>query len=177
MKTLEFYVKEIREERLNLHDIQVPPTEIGLEIEEVRFVKPIDGHIQLSRHVQDVYVKANCSTWVEVECRRCVEPFETEVETDIEVEFRPQDESKPIDPLLVDAGERYYSEDCIDLSEEARQAITLEIPIWPLCAESCKGLCLHCGENLNIAACDCKPPETVYSPFAGLADLLEMRET
>jgi uncharacterized protein len=122
-------------------------------------------------------VKADFSAWVEVPCRRCLELFETAMEAHIEVQFCPRDEAQSIDPLLVDAGERYYSEDVIDLSEEVRQALTLEIPMWPLCEEACKGLCSHCGENLNVATCRCAATPIASSPFAVLAELLRERET
>ena len=171
MKTLEFRIKEIHEERMSSHELLVSPAEIGLEIEDVRVVGHLYGRLQLLRRVGEVYVKSNFSALIEAPCRRCAEPFETHIEADIEVQFCPTDESNPIDPLLIDAGVRYYSGECIDLSEDVRQAITLEIPVWPLCAESCKGLCHHCGENLNIATCNCDALETVSKPFAVLADL------
>jgi len=171
MKTLEFRIKEIHEERMSSHELLVSPAEIGLEIEDVRVVGHLYGRLQLLRRVGEVYVKSNFSALIEAPCRRCAEPFETHIEADIEVQFCPTDESNPIDPLLIDAGVRYYSGECIDLSEDVRQAITLEIPVWPLCAESCKGLCHHCGENLNIATCNCNALETVSKPFAVLADL------
>jgi uncharacterized protein len=58
------------------------------------------------------------------------------------------------------------------LSEEVRQALTLEIPPWSLCSESCQGLCPHCGENLNTTNCGCHIPKDGFSPFAALTDLL-----
>jgi len=29
-----------------------------------------------------------------------------------------------------------------------------------LCSSTCKGLCVHCGANLNNGACDCAPEWT-----------------
>jgi uncharacterized protein len=39
-----------------------------------------------------------------------------------------------------------------------RDALLLELPLAPLCREDCRGLCAHCGADLNDGPCDCAPP-------------------
>ncbi len=173
MKTLEFIVREISDNQSARHEVWVPPAEIDLELEEAQFVGEIHGHLQLSRRAEDVYVKGSFSTSVEVECRCCVESFTTSILGDIEVQFCPADATTPSAPWQADTGERYYLGDTIDLSEEVRQSLILEIPNWPLCSETCKGLCPQCGENLNVTDCGCQIAEEASSPFAALADLLD----
>ena len=140
MKTLEFIVREISDNRITRHEVWVPPAEIKLALEEAQFVEEIHGNIQLSRRVEDVYVKGSFSASVEVECRCCVEPFATSILGEVEVQFCPTDAATPSDPWQADTGERYYSGDTIDLSEEVRQSLILEIPNWPLCSEDCLSL-------------------------------------
>lgn len=176
MKALEFVVREIREDSPYVHEIQVAPSEIDLELEDAQFAGPIHSRIQLLRSNQNVYVKGDFSASVVVECRRCVEPIETEVTSEIGLYFSHSGKPESVDPSLIEAGERYYSGDTIDLCEDVRQSLVLEIPIWPLCVESCKGLCPKCGENLNIAECNCRGSEDASSPFSALADLLERSE-
>ncbi len=173
MKTLEFIVREISDNRPARYEVRVPPAEIDLTLEEAQFVGEIHGQLQLSRRVEDVYVKGNFSTSVEVECRCCVELITTSISGDIEVQFYPTDVASSSDPWQADTGERYYLGDTIDLSEEVRQSLILEIPNWPLCSETCKGLCPQCGQNLNAADCGCHISEERSSPFAALADLLD----
>ncbi len=43
----------------------------------------------------------------------------------------------------------------IDLNPDIREEIILDYPIKPLCNPNCKGLCLHCGKNLNEGGCSC----------------------
>ena len=173
MKALEFSVKDINETGVDLHELPVPPMEIGLEIEEGQLVKPIHGNIQLARRVNEVYVKADFSTSIEIMCRRCTERFGTDIATRIELQFYPTEKPEQVEPWLLDVGERYYSGEVIDLTEEVCQALTLEIPIWALCSESCEGLCPHCGADLNVTHCDCYKPEAGSSPFAALVDILD----
>jgi uncharacterized protein len=51
----------------------------------------------------------------------------------------------------------YYRDDCIDLNELLREQFYLALPMKPLCAEECRGLCSQCGSNLNLASCGCAP--------------------
>ena len=42
-----------------------------------------------------------------------------------------------------------------DLTESAREGIILVLPSYPICGEGCKGVCPHCGKNLNEGPCGC----------------------
>ena len=55
----------------------------------------------------------------------------------------------------------------LDLTESAREGIILALPSYPICKEACKGLCPHCGKNLNEGACACAEGGGA-SPFAAL---------
>jgi uncharacterized protein len=50
----------------------------------------------------------------------------------------------------------YYRDETIDLGELVREQFYLALPMKPLCAEACKGLCPQCGMNLNQGTCDCR---------------------
>ena len=44
----------------------------------------------------------------------------------------------------------------LDLTEVVRQDLWLNLPTSPACQPDCKGLCSHCGQNLNQGSCGCK---------------------
>lgn len=54
----------------------------------------------------------------------------------------------------------------IDIMYLVRQTLALTEEIRFLCKPDCKGLCPQCGQDLNVAPCDCKPEN--LSPFAEL---------
>ena len=54
----------------------------------------------------------------------------------------------------------------IDIMLVVRQTLALTEEIRFLCKPDCKGLCPHCGKNLNTGLCACK--EEDLSPFAVL---------
>lgn len=44
----------------------------------------------------------------------------------------------------------------VDLEPLAAEELVLALPQFPLCSESCKGICQHCGKNLNEGPCECE---------------------
>lgn len=55
-----------------------------------------------------------------------------------------------------DFSESFYRGDVIDLGQLIEEQFYLALPMKPLCRPDCKGLCSHCGTNLNVASCDCQ---------------------
>ncbi len=55
--------------------------------------------------------------------------------------------------------------DELDLEPLARDAVLLDLPLAPLCADDCLGLCPQCGANWNVPTCDCPPDRR--SPLVG----------
>ena len=55
----------------------------------------------------------------------------------------------------------------LDLTESVREGIILALPSYPICKEDCKGICFHCGQDLNVSACRCAKGET-NSPWDAL---------
>ena len=55
-----------------------------------------------------------------------------------------------------DLGTAFYRDETIDLGDLVREQLYLALPMKPLCAEACKGLCPQCGTNLNRGTCDCR---------------------
>ena len=47
----------------------------------------------------------------------------------------------------------------LDLTDDIREELLLELPGYPLCRPDCKGLCPQCGRDLNEGDCGCAPPE------------------
>ncbi|MFA6028864.1 MAG: DUF177 domain-containing protein [Elusimicrobiota bacterium] len=62
----------------------------------------------------------------------------------------------------------------LDVADDVRQAVLLEVPPRSLCREDCRGLCPQCGQNLNAAPCACRV-ETP-SPFAALKNPVVKKE-
>jgi len=46
--------------------------------------------------------------------------------------------------------------DQLDITADIREALLLSMPGFNVCSESCKGLCVQCGKNLNEGPCACE---------------------
>lgn len=109
---------------------------------------------------------------VEVACVRCLEEFEFNLESSVELLFylKPTvDEEGDELPSVNEQGE-------IALYEELYAALRVEAPFAPVCSDDCKGLCPQCGINLNEDTCNCANEPDPNHPFAGLADLIKNDE-
>jgi uncharacterized protein len=49
----------------------------------------------------------------------------------------------------------HFEGDNIDLTPEVLRLIFWDLPMKPLCQADCRGLCLHCGVDLNLNNCTC----------------------
>lgn len=151
--TLVFDVKDLRHEDFKKYEALVPPETLGLIYEEAEFVSPLSCTVHLLRQGgNNICVTADITSVMSVECGRCVEPFKIDVTTSLNLFFSLKNESSEED----EADERYYDGETLDISEDTRQALILEIPMWPLCSKTCEGLCLQCGTELNAGACSCE---------------------
>jgi uncharacterized protein len=180
--TLVFDARNIQDGVFNSHEVEILTSQLELDIEDIRFISLVRGTVQLLRHSEDnIYVKAEVFTDVEMQCGRCLEPFEEDITATFELQFTPTNNPEEIQVKGTEDGECYYDGETFDISEGARQALVIQIPVWPLCTQTCEGLCYGCGVNLNEEHCICQNIDdieseetpSVNSPFAVLPQLLE----
>ncbi len=131
----------------------------------------ITGEVRLEKHGSDILVRGSLAGSLEMACGRCLEPFVAPVAADFDLLLVPgpepvnrEDEELSGADLDLD----YYAGETVDLEAIIREQIILLIPLKPLCDETCKGLCPHCGANLNQEICQCREGKA-DSPLAQLA--------
>lgn len=101
-------------------------------------------------------------------CSRCLVEYEQDFKLDIDEKFY-------FEPSLADQTEGYEVRDqVVDLEPMLRDAIVLSIPMRPVHAEDCKGLCPVCGGDLNVS--DCRHAErAVDARWAPLQSLMAVQ--
>jgi len=113
-----------------------------LDLGESEFVTPVGGmRYALKAEIigTELLVRGEARQRLVCVCSRCAESFETEV----------------AEPEFVCSYEINAATDFVDLTGEIREAIILALPGYPVCRESCQGLCMTCGANLNDTTCRC----------------------
>ena len=89
-----------------------------------------------TRAERELVVRAKIRCQARLECGRCLQMFEQPLQTSTILSYEVQ------------------PTDVIDITEDVRQELILVYPMSPVCHEGCRGLCLVCGQNLNVARCE-----------------------
>jgi uncharacterized protein len=127
------------------------------------------GSADFGRTPQGLVAEVEISGRTQVECARCLEPFELPVATEFTELYAFDERSMSESQLLLPANHQ------IDLAPLAREYLLLDMPITPLCRPDCKGLCTVCGVNRNRE--DCGHEQHPGDPrFSVLKDLLDPKE-
>ena len=50
----------------------------------------------------------------------------------------------------------YYEGDGVEIADVAREQVLLWLPMQWVCQADCKGICPICGQNRNLAPCNCQ---------------------
>ena len=124
-------------------------------------------------------VRGNLATALRLRCVRCLEDFTIPLAVSFHYQLLPEQKRELPQEMEIPKEEfdtYYYSGAVVDLGPLVLEQIILHIPVHPLCRESCKGICQHCGADLNRAPCSCAGEEDAPSPFAVLKDFSVSRK-
>ncbi len=134
--------------------------------EEVELVS-LQGTLRLTRTPQGILVKGILSAKTATECVRCLSPISHPFAVEISELFAlPTSPHAEASQFLIDEG--FF----IDLRPILREEAILAIPIHMVCSPDCKGLCPHCGQNLNQGTCSCES-DHIDPRLAALRALLD----
>ncbi|MBQ9058025.1 MAG: DUF177 domain-containing protein [Atopobiaceae bacterium] len=139
----------------------------------------IDYELMLTHAGEGILATGLIKAHVVSQCDRCLERAEFDITAEVDEYFlfelpdltlavSGSDADDESDYSLVSADET------IDLSAPLNEALLMETPFVVLCSEDCKGLCPHCGANLNEGTCSCASRDEQKlqeSPFSVLSDL------
>jgi uncharacterized protein len=120
---------------------------------------PVEFAADVWKDARKVRLTGQLKAALELECSRCLEPFEVPVAARFDVLFLPASQNAGEGEREVkedDLGVSYYRDDVIDLGEVIREQFYLALPMKPLCREACLGLCPVCGTNRNRDTCSCE---------------------
>jgi len=136
--------------------VTVPVNEpITLQVDDQRLAAQASGTLRVDRTNHGVLVRGRVRAPVPLICSRCLIPFEATVNAEVEEELS-------LEPVSGDGGE-LNAEDFVvwvgpshevDLTEIVRQDLQMNVPMAPLHAKDCLGLCPVCGANWNERACE-----------------------
>ena len=143
--------------------------EIPFELDKVKLedleLKKLEGLVTIGRTPQGLVVLGKFTAATRLECVRCLKEFTDPLEWQFTELYAFTKKSVSESELLVPDDAH------IDLAPLLREYALLEIPINPLHSPDCKGLCIECGQDLNVKDCGHSQEED-DSPFSVLKKLL-----
>jgi uncharacterized protein len=132
---------------------------LSLKPEEVFLMNPVEIDLYVIKSADKFTFQAKVSALLEAECARCLKLFQHPLRSEIKF---------VIDQTDIAGGADFQDDDYIFLSKaipayglvpRIKEALILNLPMRFLCSPECKGLCPHCGKDLNLQTCNCKKEE------------------
>lgn len=163
-------------------------------------LESVHGKIDLHRIDQEININGSIRLSLHPHCDRCGEKFEYAFQTPLHIVLSPAiREAAPVKKYYKDKKKKNESdrEDWVEemtdedlsgaddegfftyengrfvLKDVLQECLVLQLPLKFLCAESCKGLCVQCGQNLNAGPCRCKPAVEIEEPKESVWDNLK----
>ncbi len=162
-------------ERLDLHEISL--TDLGADIEVLRRLDRYDARVNLKSTATGVMAEFCGEFTAVLPCVRCLEDAVMSFKERLHLEYvagvDPRIKHVKTELQAKDIDRVYFTGNDIDLAIGLRELVVLALPIAPLCAPSCAGICPVCGRNRNKNACRCQAP--VVGRFMPAAPLRRIR--
>ena len=127
------------------------------------------GH---KENVDDIRVVAGLDATLDANCARCLEPVQYPINRAFDLLYRPLGVDRRAEEVAITEADTeigYYEGEGLLLEDVLREQVLLATPLKLVCREECKGLCPHCGANLNNETCNCQQPGDPR--WAALSDL------
>lgn len=134
--------------------------ELDLSAGGVEFTEPIRVELSATKTGDELIFQGTVVAKADLECARCLENFEATISSRLQfvihlIELNQPQDTDDDDFIVLPKTTQEY-----DIGQRVREAILLELPLKPLCSDTCLGLCPMCGTNLNESECDCRPDKT-----------------
>ncbi len=172
---LKVEMRDLKEGPVELR-VDCRPAAFDLSDEEFTFPEQVTGLVRYSLAGPRVLSRGMLHTAASTKCVRCLN--DALVRLDAEVDSVYENDAELLKPetgtvALEERIVQYFDGDIIRPESEFREAILVELPSRPLCSPDCKGLCPHCGADLNEGPCAC--PKDVGDLNEWKAALKEIR--
>lgn len=143
-------------------NFSIAPDEIDLEGEAIKLKADVKFDGKVKKGIVQSDIEGNILTVIEVECSRCLQAIEVNLDFPFEAVFiSPENytQEKEAELRADDLEVSILKNDRIDLTELAREQILLNVTTQIFCREDCKGLCQKCGASRNLIDCNCETKE------------------
>jgi len=171
---LTFKVSDIRDDGLRV-DEPIPAALVSSALEGTAFRAGAPGRVkaEMTRVSGGVLLRGRFALELGTECKRCLKDVALSLPVAFTLNLVPAKQVRGEHDgagegeddgrgerggtfQLDDADREVFDGEKIELDPILREQVLLALPMDALCAESCKGLCAQCGQDLNEKPCGCE---------------------
>jgi DUF177 domain-containing protein len=168
---MDLNLEQAFEEPIELsHRFEVPAARLGRP--ELVSLDPVAFRGRLEKADPGFLLNGELQMTGAVSCVRCLKEVPFRRRTAVAWAFAPEHERPNEEELELkseDLDVVWYADLVVPLDPLIDEQIQLELPMKPLCAEGCRGLCPQCGADLNAVPCACeKPADDRWTPLKSL---------
>jgi DUF177 domain-containing protein len=124
-------------------EIQLSPLQLGGQ-RYLPVPEKVPAELRVSRASTGTVFELDFTGRLHGPCQRCL------ADAVVERRIRAREYQAASPDAPEDLQSPYVHDDRLDLSEWARDALALELPVQILCRPECAGLCPVCGKDLNV---------------------------
>lgn len=167
-------VKELAVHKIRLRQNYAPGA-VDYHTGDFRQVDPLEVRATAEMVEGQIRVVGELHTRLELVCARCLEPVFEEVSREFDLLYRPMQSIAREDEFrlkLDDTDIAFFEGDGLFLADVLAEQVLLAIPMKVICRSDCRGLCPHCGANLNTDECRCE----AHAKDSRLAPLARLKQ-
>jgi uncharacterized protein len=150
-------VKELAAHPVRLRQSYAPGA-VDYHTGDFRQVSPLEVRATAELLEGQIRIAGEFHTRLELVCARCLDPVVEEVNRDFDLFYRPMQSIHRDEEFrlkLDDTEIAFFQGEGLFLTDVLAEQVHLAVPMKAICRSDCRGLCTHCGANLNTDECRC----------------------
>jgi DUF177 domain-containing protein len=151
-------VNELATRKIRIRKNYAPGT-LDFHSGEFRQIEPLDVRATAELVDDQIRIYGTFHTRLEMVCARCLEIVVEEVSKNFDLFYRPMNSVSREEEFrlnLDDTEIAFFEGDGLFLADVLAEQVNLSLPMKVICRSDCRGLCSHCGVNLNQEECRCE---------------------
>ena len=148
---------------LALHKIRIQqsfaPGALDFHSKDFRQIEPLEVRATAELVDSEIRISGALHTRLELVCARCLESVPEEISRDFDLYYRPMAtiaKEEEVHLRWADTEIAFFQGDGLFLADVLAEQVNLAVPMKAICRSDCRGLCPHCGANLNSEDCRCE---------------------
>ncbi|HKW87785.1 MAG TPA: DUF177 domain-containing protein [Candidatus Acidoferrales bacterium] len=151
-------VNELATKKIRIRKNYAPGT-LDLHSADFRQLEPLDVRATAELVDNQIRIYGTLHTRLELVCARCLETVVEEVSRNFDLFYKPMTSIARDEEIRLksdDTEMAFFEGDGLFLADVLAEQVNLSLPMKVICRSDCRGLCPHCGANLNQEQCRCE---------------------